>query len=238
MEKCSAAGIDLLFNDLYQYTCSYSYFQNNKHQDDATFEVFFRKYPFAGEYVVFAGLEAVRELLDSLVITQQHLDYLKEALPELSQEYLDWIRQDFRHKIRIESFREGSVVFAKEPLITFSGPLSFVQLLETPILNLVGFASLVATNASRMSKAVYPKSCIEFGLRRAQGPNGGLSASIYAYLGGFVGTSNVKASQLYSIPCMGSMSHAFITSFTTLSEVEAFTVNGVDIPARALQIRQ
>lgn len=129
-------------------------------------------------------------------------------------------------------------MFAKEPLISYTGPLAFVQLLETPILNLVGFASLVATNASRMCKAVHPKSCLEFGLRRAQGPNGGLSASAYAYLGGFSGTSNVKASQLYKIPSIGSMSHAFITSFTSLKEVEDFNFNGVDIPARALEIRK
>lgn len=129
-------------------------------------------------------------------------------------------------------------MFAKEPLISYTGPLAFVQLLETPILNLVGFASLVATNASRMCKAVHPKSCLEFGLRRAQGPNGGLSASAYAYLGGFSGTSNTKAAQLYKIPCIGSMSHAFITSFTSLKEVEDFYLNDVDIPARALEIRK
>jgi nicotinate phosphoribosyltransferase len=102
----------------------------------------------------------------------------------------------------------------------------------------VGFASLVATNASRMAKAVYPKACLEFGLRRAQGPNGGLTASAFAFLGGFVGTSNIKASQLYRVPCVGSMSHAFITSFSDLSEVDNFEVNGVDIKARAIAIRK
>lgn len=88
-------------------------------------------------------------------------------------------------------------MFAREPLISYTGPLSFVQILETPILNLLGFASLVATNASRMVKAVYPKQCVEFGIRRAQGPDGGLSASAYSYLGGFEGTSNMKASQIF-----------------------------------------
>ena len=99
-------------------------------------------------------------------------------------------------------------------MISYTGPLGFVQLLETPILNLLGFASLVATNASRMAKAIHPKKCVEFGIRRAQGPDGGLSASAYAFLGGFEGTSNMKASQIYQMRCLGTMSHAFITSFT------------------------
>jgi nicotinate phosphoribosyltransferase len=88
---------------------------------------------------------------------------------------------------------------------------------------------LVATNASRMSKAIYPKKCVEFGIRRAQGPDGGLSASSYAFLGGFEGTSNMKAAQIYKIPCMGTMSHAFITAFVSLDEVEEFLINNVAI---------
>lgn len=89
-----------------------------------------------------------------------------------------------------------------------------------------------------MAKAVYPKSCLEFGLRRAQGPNGGLTASAYAFLGGFTGTSNIKASQIFMIPCIGSMSHAFITSFTDLDEVDDFEINGVNIKERSIEIRQ
>lgn len=101
----------------------------------------------------------------------------------------------------------------------------------------MGFATLVATNASRMVKAVNRKKCLEFGFRRAQGPDGGLSASIYSYLGGFSGTSNIKASQLHGIPCIGSMSHAYITSFTDIGEAPSFEINGVDIVKRSLEIR-
>lgn len=110
---------------------------------------------------------------------------MKGTLPNLTPEYLQWLKQDFTDKIKVKSFREGSIVFAREPLISYTGPLGFVQILETPILNLLGFATLVATNASRMAKAIYPKKCVEFGIRRAQGPDGGLSASTYAVLGGF-----------------------------------------------------
>lgn len=98
----------------------------------------------------------------------------------------------------------------------------------------MGFASLVATNASRMAKAISPKKCIEFGIRRAQGPDGGFSASAYAFLGGFSGTSNVKAAQVYKIPCFGTMSHAFITSFTTIEQLNGVIINGVDLVQRAL----
>lgn len=130
------------------------------------------------------------------------------------------------------AFKEGDIVFAKEPLITYSGPISIVQLLETPILNLIGFASLVATNASRMAEAVHPKKCVEFGLRRAQGPDGGLSASEYSYIGGFIGTSNVFASQKFGITCYGTMSHAYVTSFENLDEVKDYEMNGVNMIKR------
>lgn len=113
-----------------------------------------------------------------------------------------------------------------------------MQILETPILNMVGFASLVATNANRMARAVHPKACIEFGLRRAQGPDGGMSASVYSYLGGFSGTSNVRIAEKEAVPCYGTMSHAFITSFGGLEEAPSFTVNEVDIRQKAVEIRK
>lgn len=114
-------------------------------------------------------------------------------------------------------------------MLTYTGPLGFIQLLETPFLNLLGFASLVATNASRMVKAVHPKQCIEFGSRRAQGPDGALSAAQYSFLGGFSGTSNVQAGSKLGIKCVGTMSHAYITSFSSLKDVKPFYLNKIDI---------
>ena len=238
MERETFNQIDLLFNDLYQFTCSFTYFQSNKHEDEATFEVFFRKHPFGGQYAILAGIEAVRKFINGFKLTKEHEEFLKMTLPNITDEYLEWLRQDFSSKIKVKAFKEGSIVFAREPLISYTGPLGFVQILETPVLNLLGFATLVATNASRMSKAIYPKKCVEFGIRRAQGPDGALSASSYAFLGGFDGTSNMKASQIYGMPCLGTMSHAFITSFTTLDEVEQFEINNVPIKKRALEIRE
>jgi len=125
--------------------------------------------------------------------------------------------------------KEGEIVFANEPILSYTGPLGFVQMLETPCLNLLGFATLVATNASRMVKAVYPKKCLEFGTRRAQGPDGALSASQYAYLGGFAATSNVEAALRLQIKAIGTMSHAYVTSFSSLDDVEPFYMGGVNM---------
>lgn len=134
--------------------------------------------------------------------------------------------------------KEGEIVFANEPILSYTGPLGFVQMLETPCLNLLGFATLVATNASRMVKAVNGKKCLEFGTRRAQGPDGALSAAQYAYLGGFTGTSNVEAAQKLDIRCVGTMSHAYVTSFSSLEDVESFNLGGVKLKERAIEIRK
>lgn len=116
--------------------------------------------------------------------------------------------------------KEGEIVFANEPILSYTGPLGFIQLFESPCLNLLGFASLVATNASRMVKAAGGRKCMEFGTRRAQGPDGALSAAQYAYLGGFMGSSNVECARKLKIPCLGTMSHAYVTSFSSMDDIE------------------
>jgi nicotinate phosphoribosyltransferase len=133
--------------------------------------------------------------------------------------------------------KEGEIVFSNEPILSYTGPLGFVQMLETPCLNLLGFATLVATNASRMVKAVNGKRCLEFGTRRAQGPDGALSASQYAFLGGFVATSNVEAARKLQIKAIGTMSHAYVTAFSSLEDVESFNLGGVKLKERSIEIR-
>lgn len=212
--------INPFYTDLYQLTTSYSYFLCGKHNEKATFECFFRKHPFKGEYTILGGVKETLAFIQSFQLTEEHIAYLRERFPHMKKEFFDWLLQLKTDSLHIESFKEGEIVFASEPIMTLTGPLALCQLLETPILNLIGFATLVATNASRMATAANGKDCVEFGIRRAQGPDGGLTASEYAYLGGFVGTSNVECGRLHKIPTVGTMSHAYITSFVTIDDAE------------------
>lgn len=121
--------VDLFNNDLYQFTCSYSYFIQNKHEQEATFEIFFRKYPFNGEYVIFAGLESVKDFVRNFKFTEEHEKYLKSIFPHMKDEYFTWIKQDFSTKVTFRGMKEGEIVFANEPILSYTGPLGFVQML-------------------------------------------------------------------------------------------------------------
>lgn len=135
------------------------------------------------------------------------------------KEFFDWLRNLDVSKVSVYALSEGSVTFPLVPLLRVQGPLAVCQLLETTLLNLINYASLVATNAARFRLAVGDKSLLEFGLRRAQGPDGGVSASRYTYLGGFDATSNVLASKLFSIPCSGTIAHSFVQTFYDCSQL-------------------
>lgn len=150
---------------------------------------------------------------------------LKGCLPE----FFDWLKAVDAKKMKVYAIREGNVVFPRIPLLRVAGPLGIAQLLETTLLNLGNFPSLVATNAARMRYAAGADIVLlEFGLRRAQGPDGGVSASRYSYIGGFNGTSNVKAGLLYGLPIRGTQAHAFISSFTGLDDLKKRTLAGPD----------
>jgi len=211
-----------LLTDLYQITMAYAYWKSGKINDHAVFDMFFRKNPFHGEFTIFAGLEEVLKFISNFRYSDGDIEYLRETLPEsVEDEFFDYLRNLTANDVILYGLEEGSVAFPRVPLLKVEGPLIVVQLLETTLLTLVNYASLMATNAARY-RMVAGKSAqlLEFGLRRAQGPDGGLSASKYAYIGGFDGTSNVLAGKLFNIPVKGTHAHAYITSFNDSSDLK------------------
>uniref|UniRef100_A0A182RCA3 Nicotinate phosphoribosyltransferase n=1 Tax=Anopheles funestus TaxID=62324 RepID=A0A182RCA3_ANOFN len=210
-----------LLTDLYQITMAYAYWKSGKIDDHAVFDLFFRTNPFQGEFTIFAGLEECLKFLDSFHYSETDIEYLKHALPQGIEDEFEYLSQLTAKDVTLYAIEEGSVAFPRVPLIKVAGPLIIVQLLETTLLTLVNYASLMATNAARY-RMVAGKHIhlLEFGLRRAQGPDGGLSASKYSYIGGFDGTSNVLAGKLFNIPVKGTHAHAYITSFTGIDELK------------------
>ncbi|XP_035828184.1 nicotinate phosphoribosyltransferase [Aplysia californica] len=222
--------VQALLTDLYQITMAYAYWKSGKMNDPSVFDLFFRKNPFHGEFTIFAGLEECIKLLKGFHFSKSDIEYLRTAMPPGTDPgFFDYLASLSAQDVTLEAVPEGEVVFPKVPLITITGPLPVVQLLETPLLNLVNYASLVATNAARFRMAAGPETVLlEFGLRRAQGPDGGLSASRYCYLGGFDGTSNVLAGKMFGIPVRGTHAHAFVTSFITLNDLQTRNLKSKD----------
>ncbi|KAL3892169.1 hypothetical protein ACJMK2_004403 [Sinanodonta woodiana] len=220
--KAQNGVIQPILTDLYQITMAYAYWKSGKMNDQAVFDLYFRKNPFNGEFTIFAGLEECIKFLKNFHFTDSDVNYIRSVLPPSTEpEFFNYLEHLTANDVTLHAVDEGTVVFPKEPLMWIEGPLPAIQLMETPLLNLVNYASLVATNAMRFRLAAGPdKTLLEFGLRRAQGPDGALSASRYCYLGGFDGTSNVLAGKLYGIPVRGTHAHAFVTSYTSLSEVK------------------
>lgn len=210
-----------LLNDLYQFTMAYAYWKANKHQERAVFDLYFRKNPFGGEYTVFSGLEECIRFIANFKLSEDEIDFVRQSLsPSCEDAFFDYLRGLDCSDVEVYAIPEGTVVFPKIPLLRVEGPVAAVQLLETPFVNLINFASLVSTNAARHRKvAGKSKTLLEFGLRRAQGPDGGISASKYCYIGGFDATSNVAAGKLFGIPLRGTHSHAFVSSYMSLDEI-------------------
>jgi len=214
-----------LLTDLYQFTMAYAYWKSGKTEDEASFDLFFRKSPFKGEFTIFAGLSDCLEFLNTFQLSGSDIAYLKSCLPDCEEEFFTYLATISPNLVKVEAMEEGSVCFPRVPLIKVKGPLVMVQLLETVFLNLVNYASLVATNAARFRIAAGKTAKLfEFGLRRAQGPDGGLSASKFSYLGGFDATSNVLAGKLFGIPVAGTHAHSFVSSFTCLDQVSNITL--------------
>merc|ERR1719391_1677646 len=230
------AVVQPLLTDLYQLTMAYAYWKAGRINDTSVFDLFFRKNPFSGEFTIFAGLSECLKFLGNFKYSDSDIDYLRKTLPSnVEEEFFDYLKNLTPKDIKIHALQEGSIAFPRIPLIRIEGPLIVAQLLETTLLTLVNFASLVATNAARYRIAAGngPNvKLLEFGLRRAQGPDGGLSASKYAYMGGFDGTSNVLAGKLYDIPVKGTHAHAYVTSFTGAEDLTGAKIAFKDDPER------
>jgi nicotinate phosphoribosyltransferase len=205
-----------LFTDLYELTMVDAYVNSKTHLAPATFELFFRRCPFQGEYAVVAGYERVQEVLENFRFSERDISYLK-SLPifsNTSNEFFETLQNLDLSDVEILGVPEGDLVFPRLPILQVRGPIYKVQLLESALLNAVNFATLVATYARRIRTIAKDKGLVEFGLRRAQGPNGAMTASRASFIGGFDATSNVLAGVSYGIPIAGTMAHSFVQSFS------------------------
>lgn len=215
-----------LLTDLYQLTMAYAYWKSGRHQLFTTFDLFYRQPPFGGSFIVFAGLEESIRFIASFRFQPDHIRYISTVIPGCHPAFLTWLQSLDCTKVRVDALREGSIAHPNVPLMKVSGPLAVVQLLETTLLNLVNYASLVATNAHRFRLAAGPETLLlEFGLRRAQGPNGALTASKYCYLGGFDATSNVAAGFKFGIPVKGTHAHSYVQSFHGIEDLIRITAS-------------
>ncbi len=206
-----------LLTDFYELTMMQGYCQN-RYNPDTVFEMFFRRAPFGGGFTVFAGLQPLLEAVAGLAFTSQDRAYL-QAQGLFRPEFLEHLAS-LRFTGDIYAMPEGSVVFPGEPLLRVHAPLVQAQLLESLVLNILNFQTLVATKAARIWLASNEGTVLEFGLRRAQGIDGALAASRAAFIGGASATSNTLAGKLFGIPVRGTMAHSWVMAFP--SELEAF----------------
>lgn len=200
-----------LLTDLYELTMMQGYFKNKDRNETVIFDAFYRSNPCGGGYAICAGLEQVIQYIKNLHFDQADIDYLKN-LGIFEDDFLAYLR-DFRFSGDIYAIPEGTVMFPREPMVKVIAPIMEAQLVETAILNIINHQSLIATKASRVCYAAKGDGIMEFGLRRAQGPDAGVLGARAAVIGGCVGTSNVLCGQLFDVPVKGTHAHSWIMSF-------------------------
>lgn len=213
-----------LNTDLYELTMAQGFWEAGLSGAQACFNAFFRDNPFGGGYAVCCGTGQIAELVENFVFEDDDIEYLRglEAPgggPMFKPAFLDYLR-DHRLDLTIHAVPEGEVVFGREPMVRVEGPVIDCQLVETALLNLVNFQTLVATKTARVVRAAEGRPVSDFGLRRAQGPDGGLAVARASYIAGASSTSNVLAGKIYGIPVFGTHAHSWVMAFP--SELEAF----------------
>ena len=218
-----------LFTDFYELTMAQGFWRQNK-DTAAVFDMFFRKQPFGGGFSIFAGLDNLLETLENFRFSAEDIDYLKKQ-NIFDSAFLEYLK-DFKFSGDIYAMQEGSVIFPEEPVLRVHGNIVEAQIIEGIVLNQLNFQSLIATKAARVWLASKKGSIMEFGLRRAQGVDGALSASRAAYIGGASSTSNVLAGRIYGIPVAGTMAHSWVMSFD--SELEAFRAYAEIYPEKSV----
>lgn len=199
-----------LLTDLYEMTMMQGYFKT-KNRDVVVFDAFYRSNPCGGGYAICAGLEQVIDYIINLHFSAEDISYLR-SLSVFDEDFLDYLK-DFRFSGDIYAIPEGTVIFPREPLIKVIAPIMEAQLIETAVLNIINHQSLIATKAARVCYAAKGDGVMEFGLRRAQGPDSGVYGARAAVIGGCKGTSNVLAGQLFDVPVLGTHAHSWIMSF-------------------------
>jgi len=203
-----------LLTDLYQLTMAAGYWKTGTSEREAVFHLTFRRSPFEGGYAIAAGIAPALAFLARMKFTSDDLAFLAtlrdaKERPLFEDGFLAYL-QDFKFACTVDAMPEGSLVFPHEPIIRVTGPIAHAQLVETPLLTLVNFQTLIATKAARVCQAARGAPVLEFGLRRAQGIDGGLAAARAAYIGGVAATSNVLAGKLLGIPVRGTHAHSWV----------------------------
>lgn len=213
-----------LNTDLYELTMAQGFWESGLADAEGCFNVFFRDAPFGGGYAVACGMGQIADLVENFVFEDDAIEYLSGVQapgggPMFKEGFLRYLR-DFRMRVSVWAVPEGELVFPREPMVRVEGPLIDCQLLETALLNLVNFQTLVATKTARVVHAAEGHPVSDFGLRRAQGPDGGLAVARASYIGGASSTSNVLAGKIYGIPVFGTHAHSWVMAFPT--ELDAF----------------
>jgi len=215
-----------LMTDFYELTMANGYFKDNRKDEIAVFDVFFRRVPDGGGYAIFAGLEQVIEYIQNLKFDQDEIKYLKSK-NIFDEGFLKYL-ENFKFTCDVFAMKEGSAIFPNEPILIVRGPIIECQLIETMILLTINHQSLIATKASRIVKEAKGRLVMEFGARRAHGGDAALYGARAAYIGGVAGTSNTLADYKFGIPALGTMAHSYVQSFE--DEYDAFKSYALNYP--------